>query len=446
MSATTQHDRKHHGYGTYKTLHAEWLGEVPEHWGVLRLKYCVDLVNEKVNGAECDLPYTGLENIESWTGRRLSTDAEMAADGQASVHRAGDVLFGKLRPYLAKAYAAESDGICTGELLVLRPKALLQPFLLNQLLNQPFISLVGSSTYGAKMPRASWEFICNLPVLVPPFDEQRAIVGFLDREMSLIDALIEKKRRQIELLQEKRAALISHAVTKGLDPNAPMKESGVAWFGAVPQQWTTVKLRRISLSRCDGPFGSGLKSEHYVDEGIRVVRLQNIRFARYDYTDRAFIDPVYYEKLGDHDVLPGDLLIAGLGDENNPVGRACVAPLGLGPAMVKADCFRFRIDQRVASPVFVALQLSTVAAALGGALATGTTRARMNLSETADRAVLLPQLDEQEAIAEFLDSKTTLIDTLIEKINLSIERLREYRTALISAAVTGMIDVNEEVA
>ncbi|MBI2569769.1 MAG: restriction endonuclease subunit S [Candidatus Schekmanbacteria bacterium] len=287
------------------------------------------------------------------------------------------------------------------------------------------------------------EKLADLRIPVPNLNEQRAIAAFLDRETARIDALIEKKRRQIELLHEKRAALISHAVTKGLDPNAPMKDSGVAWLGAIPAHWAVIKLRRVTQSRCDGPFGSGLKSEHYVDAGIRVVRLQNIRLAWFDDTDQAFIDPEHYETLGDHDVLPGDLLIAGLGDDNNPVGRACVAPPWLGRTMVKADCFRFRLACET-SPEYVALQLSMTASALGGALATGTTRARMNLSETADRVIVLPPFKEQQAIAAILERQSARISAVVAKINLSIDRLREYRTALISAAVTGKLDVRQE--
>jgi len=164
---------KHKAYPLYKDSGIEWLGEVPAHWDVLRLKYSAELVNEKVNGADDELLYTGLEHIVSWTGNRLTTDAETSSDGQTSIHRAGDVLFGKLRPYLAKAYAAESDGVCTGELLVLRPKALLQCFLRDYLLNPSLISVVDSSTYGAKMPRANWDFIGNLPALCP--SSRRAI-------------------------------------------------------------------------------------------------------------------------------------------------------------------------------------------------------------------------------------------------------------------------------
>ena len=141
---------------------------------------------------------------------------------------------------------------------------------------------------------------------------------------------MEEQRRLIELLKEKRQAVISHAVTKGLDPTAPMKDSGVEWLGQVPAHWRVLALGRITTAKCDGPFGSGLKSEHYTDEGVRVVRLQNIREDGFNDLDAAFIDPIYYsQELGDHDVRSGDILIAGLGDDRNTVGRACVAPSGI---------------------------------------------------------------------------------------------------------------------
>ena len=202
----------------------------------------------------------------------------------------------------------------------------------------------------------------------------------------------------------------------------------------------------MTVSKCDGPFGSGLKSEHYTEgKGIRVIRLQNIRFAEFDDRDIAFIEPEHYKELGDHDVFAGDVLIAGLGDENNPVGRACVAPSALGPTMVKADCFRFRLDRRKVEAAYVALQLSAVAYTLAGALATGTTRGRMNLSTTATRAVAIPPLGEQISIVSFLSHETAEIDTLVAKIETAIERLQEYHAALVTAAVTGKIDVRGNV-
>jgi type I restriction enzyme S subunit len=206
-----------------------------------------------------------------------------------------------------------------------------------------------------------------------------------------------------------------------------------------------MKLARVTLDRCDGPFGSGLKSQHYSDEGVRVIRLQNIRHGKFDDRDAAFISPEYYRELGDHDVHAGDVLIAGLGDENNSVGRACVAPASIVPAMVKADCFRFRLDTKRANPFFVAYQLSSTARDLAGAFSSGTTRLRMNLTITSTRVMAMAPVEEQAEIVDELNEESAKLDALIAKVTLAIERLREYRTALISAAVTGKIDVRGHV-
>lgn len=218
---------------------------------------------------------------------------------------------------------------------------------------------------------------------------------------------------------------------------AEYKDSGVEWLGEVPIEWRVVPLGRITMSRCDGPFGSGLKSEHYADEGARVIRLQNIRAGEFYGADSAFIPFDYFEgELRGHDVVAGDVLIAGLGDDNNSVGRACVAPADLGAALVKADCFRFRLDATSALPSFVALQLSAGAEPEAGRLATGTTRSRIPLSATASRRIALPPLAEQTAIAAFLDRETGKIDVLVAEQEKLIALLKEKRQAVISHAVT----------
>jgi type I restriction enzyme S subunit len=158
-----------------------------------------------------------------------------------------------------------------------------------------------------------------------------------------------------------------------------MKDSGVEWLGKIPAHWECLALSRLSLTRCDGPFGSGLKSEHYSESGVRVVRLQNIGSGEFYDTDKAYISKGYAAKLGDHSVLSGDLLVAGLGDDAHPVGRACVAPEGIMPAMVKADCFRFRLDVRLVLPRFAAYQMSATATASAGAISTGATRSTLGL-------------------------------------------------------------------
>jgi type I restriction enzyme S subunit len=281
-------------------------------------------------------------------------------------------------------------------------------------------------------------------VLLPPESEQRAIATYLDRETEKIDALIEKKQRQMVVLEEKRAALINRAVTKGLDPNVPMQDSGILWLARVPAHWILLRLGRLATEKCDGPFGSGLKSEHYTDEGVRVVRLQNIGPGYFEGTDRAYIDRAYFEaELTRHSVSAGDVLLAGLGDDNHLPGRACVAPEGIEPAMVKADCFRFRLNRDRCLPEFVALQLNAGAAHDSGVLTVGATRARIPLTVMSCRTIALPPPEEQMAIVRSLHAITVNTDAAITKIRGQIAKLQEYRTALISAAVTGKIDVRE---
>lgn len=426
-----------------KSSRADWIGILPSHWDEVRLKHGLRLITEK---ASEDTFKVALENIESWSGRYIETETAFEGDGTA--FQRGDLLFGKLRPYLAKALLADAPGQAVGDFHVLRPAAEVHGrFALYYVLSRDFIAVVDGSTYGAKMPRASWDFMSNLPLPLPPLAEQAAIVAFLDRETGKIDALVEEQRRLIELLKEKRQAIITNAVTKGLDPTVKMKQSGVTWLGEVPSHWEVHSLSRVTLDKCDGPFGSGLKSEHYSDAGVRVVRLQNIRAGAFDGTDSAFVDEAYHRVVlrGGHDVVGGDLLIAGLGDDNNPVGRACVAPESIGPAMVKADCFRFRIDARRSDVQFLARQLSAGSYFDAGQLSSGSTRSRIPLSTMSSRIVALPPIEEQREIAHWLEQALAKIDRLQEEAANAASLLSERRAALISAAVTGKIDVREAV-
>ena len=225
-------------------------------------------------------------------------------------------------------------------------------------------------------------------------------------------------------------------------PYPRLKPSGVPWLSDLPDHWQVAQLGKLSKARCDGPFGSGLKSDHYVPEGIRVVRLQNIGWAAFSGQDAAFIsEKHWHDKLnGGHDVNPGDVLIAGLGDDNNPLGRACVAPDDIAPAMVKADCYRFRLHVERLNPDFAALALSATARAECGFLATGATRERLNLGLAASRKLPIPPLEEQAGIVTALSSETARIDALIEKKTRFIGLLKEKRQALITQAVTKGLD------
>jgi type I restriction enzyme, S subunit len=222
-----------------------------------------------------------------------------------------------------------------------------------------------------------------------------------------------------------------------------LKDSGLEWLGEVPEHWTMTSVGRVTLEKCDGPFGSDLKSEHYVEAGVRVIRLQNIRQGAFDDSDAAFIDEAYFRaSLVRHGVRRGDLLIAGLGDDRNTVGRACVAPTDIEPAIVKADCFRFRLESSKALPEFVAAQLTAGSAIDAGLFSSGSTRSRIPLSTMASRKLVLPPLSEQKAIAAFLDRETAKSDELVAEQRRLIDLLEEKRQAVIAHAVTKGLNPN----
>lgn len=194
---------------------------------------------------------------------------------------------------------------------------------------------------------------------------------------------------------------------------------------------------------CDGPFGSDMKSAHYSAAGVRLIRLQNIGNGAFDDSDQAYVPEAHFRSLPGHDALPGDLLVAGLGDTNHPVGRGCLLPSHIGTAMVKADCFRLRLDERRLLHRFVVYFLGSGVAQPEIANATrGATRSRINLSGVAAIRVPLPPLSRQHAIVAYLDRKTAAIDALIAKKERLIELLDERGRALISHVVTKGLDPN----
>jgi type I restriction enzyme S subunit len=432
-------------YPEYKDSGVAWLGEVPAHWGVGPL-YSL--------AAERDEPNTGMleDNLLSLSYGRIIPKDINSNDGLLpesfetyQIVRPGDIVF-RLTDLQndkrsLRTAIVEETGIITSAYVAARPVGI-APRYLSQLLRAYDVTKVFYSMGGGLRQSMKFSDLKRLPTLLPPPDEQAAISAFLDREAAKIDVLVAEQEKLVALLKEKRQAVISHAVTKGLDPTVPMKDSGIEWLGRIPTHWKVVALARIALEKCDGPFGSGIKSDHYTDAGALVVRLQNIRSAGFFRGEPAYLELDYFKtELFRHNVVPGDVLVAGLGDENNLVGRACVAPEGISPALVKADCFRFRLERTIADPVFIATQLSLSAPFDAGQLSTGSTRSRIPLSVMATRKVALPPREEQRAIVTILDHESAKFDSLTAEAENGIALLKERRNALISAAVTGEIDV-----
>jgi len=440
MTATPSVRRgKYKTYPSSKASDVVWLKDIPAHWPIIRLKYAAPIATTKFTNKPSDLPYIGLENIESGTGQLLLSTPVEEVDGTVGVFSRGDILFGKLRPYLAKVVYATFDGACSTEVLVFRPgKDVDGRYLFYRLLSDDFINLVNSLTYGAKMPRANPEQIGTISLALPPKIEQHAIVAFLDRETVKIDALIARKERLIEVLAEKRVALISQAVTRGLDPVAPLKDSGVEWLGDIPAHWHVRRVKHVVAAPLK--YGANEPAELKDPDLPRYIRITDI-------DDDGFLRNDTFRSLPQVIAQPymlkvEDLLLARSGAT---VGKSFIYQEAWGPACYAGYLIRLRLNLRVMIPQFV--YYFTASTSYWGWLASVTIQAtiqNVSAEKYANLTLGVPPTHEQHEIIAFLDRETAKIDALVAKVRDHIDKLREHRTALISAAVTGKIDVRED--
>ncbi|ELQ6149862.1 restriction endonuclease subunit S [Cronobacter turicensis] len=429
---------KYKAYPEYKDSGVEWLGAIPKDWSVTKLKYIADLLTSKSNNTD-DL-FVGLENISSGDGKYISKQ-ENIADGTSVLFEKNDVLFGKLRPYLAKSWLATFSGVCSSEFLVLRTAKLHPKYLNYYSLTNEFIEQVNSSTYGSKMPRASWEFISLLPVPTCSYSLSEKVAWFLDHETAKIDNLIEKQQQLIELLKEKRQAVISHAVTKGLNPDVPMKNSGVEWLGEVPEHWDVCAIKHIvSTPITDGPH----ETPSFIDDGIPFISAEAISSGVIDFDKkRACIsirdhkrfskkyspqfNDIYMVKSG---ATTGITAIVETYDDFN-----IWSPL----AVIRCNDYSnpyFVINFMRSKPFQTAIELNW---SYG-------TQQNIGMGVIGNLHIARPPVSEAIDIATYLRAKCSKFDELIEIAMMQISIMQERRTALISAAVTGKIDVRDWVA
>jgi type I restriction enzyme S subunit len=383
----------------------------------VRLKYLARSVRTPADSGQ----YVGLENVESATGKLVPEASEIEPTSAVSF-KVGDVLYGKLRPYLRKVLVAPFNGRCSSEFLVLRPAPGVDSrFLSYLLLSDPVTSWSVTNSDGAKMPRTEWDVVGQTRVACPRPGEQTAIGDHLDRETARIDALIAKKERLLALSEERKwnrlISLIHQTDTRSLP------------------------IRRLLLFITDGPFGSAFSSSDYSEYGAAVVRLGNIGFGEYRSEDQARIPMPLYRQFPRCHVSPGDVLIAGLGDANNHAGRACVAP-DLGAAMVKGKCFCARVNRSRVTPGYLAwLLASPLGAELVGALGQGSTRTMINLELIKSLAIPVPNVAEQESLIRDFDRERERIAAMSLGLHRQVALLRQKRQALITATVTGQIPV-----
>lgn len=437
-------------YPSYKDSGVPWLGDIPTHWVLGRLKsYVANVIESTSERRDSDL-YIALEHVESWTGRVKRVGPDVVFDSQVKRFLAGDILFGKLRPYLAKVTRPTDDGVCVGEFLVLRPRthALTATYAEHLLRSKPIIDAVNSNTFGAKMPRADWGFVGGMLVPLPPLAEQRAIVRYLDTIDRRIRRYIRAKQKLLKLLEEQKQALIHQAVTRGLDPNVRLKPSGVEWLGDVPEHWEIVRISKCLSGRNAGIWGTE-PDESNADDHIVCVRVADFDMAHLSVSEqkltvRAVAKTARMSRL----LAPGDLLIekSGGGDAQ-PVGRAVLFNLGQ-PCVCSNFIERLIPDRTQVQSHFLLWVLTDLQASRHNVPSIKQTTGIQNLDlgQYFANVLALPPLDEQDRILSTMRFSLDRVQTAVQNTTRSISLLQEYRTRLIADVVTGKLDVREAAA
>ena len=432
---------KYQPYPAYKDSGIEWLGEVPEHWVTSSLKFFIKLKMGYAfsSGSMTDSGTPLLRIGDIHPDGSVTDKFEKFVDNNLSdVHKAAEVVsgdivmamtgatIGKVGVYTSRTPALLNQRVCMFDNFKTLNKRFLW-FFLNSDSYKKYVNLTG---FGGAQPNISDAQLGNASFAKPKLSEQKAIANFLDRETAKIDALIEKQQKLIELLKEKRQAVISHAVTKGLNPNAPMKDSGVEWLGEIPAHWVVIKCGYLGRL-----FGSEAINEELIsDEGdlpyikVSSLSLDSFELARIKYLVHRKDIPITKAK-SKYVVFPKRGAAIFTNKVNIVNNKSFIDPNLMG----------WSLNER-SKPEYVALMLK-----LRGLsdIADVSTVPQINNKHIEPMKFPLPPMKEQIDIIHYTQNKTQKIDTLTDKAQQAIDLLKERKTALISAAVTGKIDVRD---
>ena len=442
-------------YPGYKPSGVEWLGEVPEHWEVKRLKYSASINDEalpETTDPGFDLSYVDISSVDAVRGMVAIEEMafEQAPSRARRIVRDGDTIVSTVRTYLRAIVpirAPRENMIVSTGFAVIRPRRIQPGFMSYAMREASFVDTIVARSMGVSYPAVNASDIGMIPVPLPPVDEQRAIADFLDRETAKIDALVAKKKTLVERLKEKRTSLISSTVTRGLppdaaraaglDPHPTLKPSGIDWLGDIPEHWYVKPLRHVG----DAIIGLTFDPSDVADQGdgILVLRASNVSDGRIVLNDNVFVKTAIPQRLM---TRVGDILICSRSGSRALIGKNArideqSAGLTFGTFMTvfrsPSNDYLFCVFN---SPLFDYQS---------GAFLTSTIN-QLTIGNLYSFDVPMPPPGEQSTIATYLARETAKIDHMVAKVETAIERLQEYRTALITAAVTGKIDVRGAVA
>lgn len=432
-------------YPTYKDSGVEWLGEVPGHWRTAPLKAVASHNDDALDeGTRADhgILYVDISSVD-WLNGITAKESMLFANAPSRARRRvkdGDVIVSTVRTYLraiACVREPEPNLVVSTGFAVVRPREALAPRFAGYLLSASyFVETVIAWSTGISYPAINASELVGISVVVPPLPEQAHIAAFLDRETAKIDALVAEQHRLIALLKEKRHAVISHAVTKGLNPDAPMKDSGIERFGAMPAHWSVVPIRYVARLE-SGHTPSRLHPEYWEDckyPWFSLGDVWQIREAKRDvvYETQEMVSDLGLANSAARMLPKGTVMLS----RTASVGFSAI----MGVEMATTQDFANWVCGPRVLPEFL-LQVFRSMTGEFRRLMYGSTHNTIYMPDILAFRMALPPVDEQAAILRDLATILAKLDLLTAEAQRAIDLLRERRTALISAAVTGQIDV-----
>ncbi|EMI28467.1 restriction endonuclease subunit S [Rhodopirellula europaea] len=430
-------------YESYEPTGSRWLPEIPSQWELLEGKRIFKNRREASREDDDQLAASQQYGVIPQSLMMKMNDAKvmLALQGTSTFrHVEVDDFVISLRSFEGGIEHSAYVGCVSPAYTVLAAqKPIISEYFKFLLKSGPFVAALQSSTDSLRDGKAiSYSDFGSLKLPLPPANEQKQIASFLDYETAKIDALIEKQQQLIALLGEKRQAVISHAVTKGLNPDAPMRDSGVEWLGEVPSHWTVAELKRFATVNTGVAKGKNLAGQRTVN--VPYLRVANVQDGYLELDEVTQIDILEHE-LERYRLRPGDVLMNEGGDFDK-LGRGDVWEGQIDPCITQNHVFAVRPNEkllprwlsRITSSHYAQFYFKTRSKQ-------STNLASISSTNLMQLPVVVPPLDEQTAILEFIEHSTEKFDRLLGVADDQVDLLQERRTALISAAVTGKIDV-----
>lgn len=442
-------------YPAYKDSGVEWLGKVPKEWTIVSLSRLLatpvtDGPHETPEFLSEGIPFLSVDGIQEgelvFDGKRFISEQDHFRFSKKAKPRRDDILLGKAAS-VGKIARVKTDfefNIWSPLALIRVNKSQASPTFVEYSLKSTWLQAQTETKANLNTQfNLGMKDISKLLFCVPPADEQLAITSHLDRETTRIDALITKKTRFIELLREKRQALITHAVTKGLDPNVKMKDSGVEWLGEVPEDWSVTHIKRLVSSISQG-WSPECEARSPEEGEWGVLKVGCVNGGQFRVEESKAL-PNSLEPRPELAVREGDVLVS-RANTRELVGSCAVVSRDFPKIMLCDKLYRLIAEPRKVLPEFLAALIAVHGRRIVEIEATGASSSMVNIAQSVimDLAVAVPQVTEQRVIVTHLQSSAIKLDLVVTRTERSIELLKERRSALISAAVTGQIDLRDE--